>query len=102
MHWGNQGNGVKSKVYVPTDDFGVSRMLAIIELAGLSGKSKIAEEREMRRKEGGVDDVLFGPDLRAVIGGLHPSVREIYEGGVLGLEEMDRALDEVLMGSLKA
>ncbi|VDB96029.1 unnamed protein product, partial [Peniophora sp. CBMAI 1063] len=103
QNFGALGNGMangKPKVYIPHDDFGVSRMLAIIELAGLSGKAALLEqkERERKAKKDGLEDVLFGPDLRGVMRGLHPSVREVYEGGVRGLEEMDRALDEVLEG----
>ncbi|KZV73626.1 hypothetical protein PENSPDRAFT_750027 [Peniophora sp. CONT] len=99
--FGALGNGYgsgKPKVYVPRDDFGVGRMMSIIELAGLAGKAQDAEEKEReKRARDPLEDVLFGRDVRGVVGGLHPAVRDIYEGGVKGLEEMDRVLDEVLM-----
>lgn len=86
-------SAVPAKVYVPRDDFGVGRMMAIVELAGLSGKVEEAQrKREMEGKSGEreLEDVLFGRDVRGVVRGLHPAVRDIYEGGVRGLEEMDR------------
>lgn len=58
------GNGVgKPRVYVSRDDFGVGRMMSIIQLAGLAGKAKDAEEREREKMmRDPLEDVLFGRD----------------------------------------
>lgn len=85
----------KPRPYVPRDDFGVQRMMAVIELAGLSGKVEERERERERREKGkdGLEVVLFGPDpmeLWRLNKELHPALRGIYESGFKGLEEMDK------------
>jgi len=74
----------KPKVTLPKDDFGVSHMMAIIELAGLQDKPPPPEPVHP------VEEMLFG---RAPIqmDELHPAIREIYAPSFKQLDEMDQA-----------
>ncbi|KAH7930350.1 hypothetical protein BV22DRAFT_1101914 [Leucogyrophana mollusca] len=79
--------------YIPTDDFGVSHMMAIIEIAGKA--PRVAEPPVDH-----VEELLFGKhvDVQA----LHPEIREIYSGAFKQLDDMDKALDEYLQHAIGA
>ncbi|KAH9963289.1 hypothetical protein BC827DRAFT_1194679 [Russula dissimulans] len=82
----------KPKLTLPKDDFGVSHMMAIIELAGLQDKPPPLEPLHP------VDEMLFG--RRVDVEELHPTVREIYAPAFKQLDEMDKMLDDLLEQAL--
>ena len=73
----------KPKVTLPKDDFGVSHMMAIIELAGLQDKPPPPEPVHP------VDEMLFGRPIQ--MDELHPAIREIYAPTFKQLNDMDQA-----------
>ena len=73
----------KPKVMLPKDDFGVSHMMAIIELAGLQDKPPPLDPIHP------FDEMLFGRPIR--MDELHPAIREIYEPTFKLLNDMDQA-----------
>ena len=73
----------KPKLTLPKDDFGVSHMMAIIELAGLQDKPAPPPPVHP------IDEMLFGPSMD--VKELHPAIREIYEPTFRQLAEMDQA-----------
>ncbi|KAF9224512.1 hypothetical protein BS17DRAFT_779958 [Gyrodon lividus] len=77
--------------YIPKDDFGVSQMMAIIEIAGTVMK---AQEPPLHP----VEELLFGRSVE--VQALHPDIREIYSGAFQQLDEMDKTLDEYLRHAL--
>ncbi|KAG8218184.1 hypothetical protein J3R82DRAFT_3740 [Butyriboletus roseoflavus] len=77
--------------YVSPDDFGVARMLAIIEMAGMVVKPP---EPPLHP----VEETLFGRSIEVQT--LHPEIREIYSGAFQQLDEMDKTLDEYLQQAL--
>ncbi|OAX41105.1 hypothetical protein K503DRAFT_538833 [Rhizopogon vinicolor AM-OR11-026] len=79
--------------YVPKDDFGVSHMMAIIEIAGSAPKVPQIPGHP-------VDELLFGKPLD--VASLHPEIREIYAGAFQQLDEMDKTLDEYLQYAIGA
>ncbi|KAF8834838.1 hypothetical protein BDN67DRAFT_959602 [Paxillus ammoniavirescens] len=77
--------------YIPKDDFGVSQMMAIIEIAGTVIR---AQEPPLHP----VEEMLFGRSVE--VQKLHPDIREIYSGAFQQLDEMDKTLDEYLQRAL--
>ncbi|KAF8127243.1 hypothetical protein EV363DRAFT_1223488 [Boletus edulis] len=77
--------------YICPDDFGVSQMLAIIEIAGTVIKPP---EPPLHP----VEELLFGKSIEVQT--LHPDIREIYSGAFQQLDEMDKMLDEYLQQAL--
>jgi len=75
----------KPKLTLPKDDFGVSHMMAIIELAGLQDKPPPPESVHP------IDEMLFGRPMN--MGELHPAIREVYAPTFKQLDEMDQASD---------
>ena len=73
----------KPKLTLPKDDFGVSHMMAIIELAGLQDKPPPPPPVHP------IDEMLFGPSMD--VKELHPAIREVYEPTFKQLAEMDQA-----------
>ena len=73
----------KPKVTLPKDDFGVSHMMAIIELAGLQDKPPSPEPVHP------VEEMLFGRPIQ--MDELHPAIREIYAPTFKQLNDMDQA-----------
>ena len=69
-------------VYIPNDDFGFDKMMAVIELRG-----KLQERAPLAPLDP-ADELLFGRevDLKA----MHPRIRELYSDAVKDLEEMDK------------
>ncbi|KAF8271673.1 hypothetical protein EI94DRAFT_513009 [Lactarius quietus] len=82
----------KPKVTLPKDDFGVSHMMAIIELAGLQDKPAPLPPLNP------VDEMLFGRPLN--LDELHPAIKEIYAPTLKQLDEMGQILDDLLQQSL--
>ncbi|EPQ59784.1 hypothetical protein GLOTRDRAFT_136558 [Gloeophyllum trabeum ATCC 11539] len=75
---------------VPNNDFGLSGMMAVIEL-----RAQMAEpEVKPRPAVDPVDEMLFGKPLNA--DELHPQIRDVYGESFKKLEEMDQVLDELL------
>lgn len=70
----------RPKPFIPKDDFGLSNMLAVIEL-GASVKVPTPPPSDF------VDEFFFGKKLDAET--LHPAVREIYADSFKQLEAMD-------------
>ncbi|KAI6040673.1 hypothetical protein EDC04DRAFT_2992710 [Pisolithus marmoratus] len=77
--------------YIPKDDFGVSQMMAIIEIAS---KTPHPVEPPLHP----VDALLFGKSVE--VQSLHPDIRDIYSGAFHQLDEMDKTLDEYLQHAL--
>jgi hypothetical protein len=73
----------KPKMTLPKDDFGVSHMMAIIELAGLQDNPAPPEPVHP------VEEMLFGRPIQ--MDELHPAIREIYAPTFKQLNEMDQA-----------
>ncbi|KAH9180081.1 hypothetical protein EDB89DRAFT_1924760 [Lactarius sanguifluus] len=82
----------KPKVALPKDDFGVSHMMAIIELSGLQDKPAPLPPLHP------VDEMLFGRPLN--LDELHPAIKEIYAPTLKQLDEMGQILDDLLQQSL--
>ena len=75
----------KPKLTLPKDDFGVSHMMAIIELAGLQDKPPPPEPVHP------IDEMLFGRQID--VDELHPAIREVYAPTFKQLDEMDQVSD---------
>jgi hypothetical protein len=75
----------KPKLTLPKDDFGVSHMMAIIELAGLQDKPPPPESVHP------IDEMLFGRQIN--VDELHPAIREVYAPTFKQLDEMDQVSD---------
>jgi hypothetical protein len=73
----------KPKLTLPKDDFGVSHMMAIIELAGLQDRPAPPPPVDP------VDEMLFGRPIN--MEELHPAIREVYAPTFNQLDEMDQA-----------
>lgn len=69
--------------YISPDDFGVTQMLAIIEIAGT-----IVKPPEPLLHP--VEEMLFGRSIEVQT--LHPDIREIYSGAFQQLDEMDKVI----------
>jgi len=82
----------KPKLTLPKDDFGVSHMMAIIELAGLQDKPPPPESVHP------IDEMLFGRQVN--VDELHPAIREVYAPTFKQLDEMDQMLDDLLQQAL--
>lgn len=67
--------------FISPDDFGVGRMLAIIEMAGTVVKPPESPLHP-------VEEMLFGRSIEVQT--LHPDIREIYSGAFQQLDEMDK------------
>ncbi|KIK96986.1 hypothetical protein PAXRUDRAFT_137204 [Paxillus rubicundulus Ve08.2h10] len=74
--------------YIPNDDFGVSQMMAIIEIAGTVIR---AQEPPLHP----VEEMLFGRSVE--VQKLHPDIREIYSGAFHQLDEMDKVRVQIGM-----
>jgi hypothetical protein len=72
----------RARPALPKDDFGVSHMMAIVELAGLRGRAPPLPKLDA------VDELLFGRAFD--VESLHPLVREIYAPSFRQLDDMDR------------
>jgi len=77
----------KPRPFVPKDDFGLSHMLAIIEL-GASQRSPSPPPTDL------VEEMFFGKKLD--VESLHPQVQDIYSDTFKQLDEMDKILDDLL------
>ncbi|KAG6331524.1 hypothetical protein ID866_7566 [Astraeus odoratus] len=77
--------------YIPKDDFGVSHMMAIIEIAS-------SVNRSIEPPLHPIEELLFGKSVE--VQSLHPDIREIYSGAFQQLDEMDKTLDEYLQHAL--
>lgn len=87
----------KPKVTLPNDDFGLSHMMAIIELTSLRDNPPPPEPVHP------VDEMLFGrPPVQ--MDELHPAIREIYAPTFKQLNEMDEASATTysLFGTIRA
>lgn len=82
----------KPKLTLPKDDFGVSHMMAIIELAGLQDKPPPPESVHP------IDEMLFGRQIN--VDELHPAIKEVYAPTFKQLGEMDQMLDDLLQQAL--
>lgn len=77
----------RPKPFIPKDDFGLSNMLAVIELGG-SVRTPTPPPSDF------VEEFFFGKKLD--VESLHPAVQEIYADSFKQLEAMDTILDELL------
>lgn len=84
---------VSKRPYIPKDDFGLSHMMAIIEIAGSAPKVPQTSIHP-------VDESLFGKPIDVTT--LHPDIQEIYAGAFQQLDEMDKTLDEYLQYVISA
>lgn len=84
---------IPKRPYIPKDDFGLSHMMAIIEIAGSAPKVPQPSVHP-------VDESLFGKPIDVTT--LHPDIQEIYAGAFQQLDEMDKTLDEYLQYVISA
>jgi hypothetical protein len=70
------------KLWIPKDDFGIDRMLAVIESGGITGSKP--EKPALHP----IEEMLFGRPL--VLEELHPQVRDIYADAKQQLDDMDK------------
>ncbi|KAG1822274.1 hypothetical protein EV424DRAFT_1644125 [Suillus variegatus] len=84
---------IPKRPYIPKDDFGLSHMMAIIEIAS-------AAPRVPQTSVHPVDESLFGKPIDMTT--LHPDIQEIYAGAFQQLDEMDKTLDEYLQYVISA
>ncbi|KAJ1308846.1 hypothetical protein OPQ81_004534 [Rhizoctonia solani] len=75
------------------DNFGVSELMAVIELSAALRKPA------PRPGLSPVDELLFGPSL--TVGEIHPSLRDIYEPTFKEIQDVDRQLDELLHATFR-
>ncbi|TDL22496.1 hypothetical protein BD410DRAFT_860906 [Rickenella mellea] len=79
------------KPIIPKDDFGLTDMLAVIELrAGI--------KKTPRPPLDEVEELLFGPPID--VKSIHPQVRDAFGNTFKKLEEMDAALDDLLFKAM--
>ncbi|KAJ7052482.1 hypothetical protein C8F01DRAFT_1221841 [Mycena amicta] len=78
----------QKQLLLPEDDFGVSRMMAVIQL-------RASAPRKAPLPIDPVDEMLFGRPLE--VSSLHPKVREIYTGAFKYMDETDKLLDDFLL-----
>jgi hypothetical protein len=71
----------RNQLLIPKDDFGISQMMAIIELGGMLPKIPLPPMDP-------VDELLFGRPVD--IDSPHPQIRDIYSGTFKELEDMDK------------
>lgn len=79
---------IPKRPYIPKDDFGLSHMMAIIEIAS-------AAPRVPQTSVHPVDESLFGKPIDMTT--LHPDIQEIYAGAFQQLDEMDKVGDLLLI-----
>ncbi|KAI0938901.1 hypothetical protein AcV5_000470 [Taiwanofungus camphoratus] len=78
----------RSRLVLPKDDFGLSQMMAVIELRASQHKRPEVPPLDP------VDELLFGRHLD--INTLHPQIKDIYSSTFKALDEMDETLDKLL------
>lgn len=71
----------RKRPYIPKDDFGLSHMMTIIELAGSTNRAPVPPMDP-------VDELLFGRELD--IESLHPQVKNIFSNSFKQLNAMDK------------
>jgi hypothetical protein len=79
---------IPKRPYIPKDDFGLSQMMAIIEIAGSAPKPPQASVHP-------IDQSLFGTPIDMTT--IHPDIQEIYAGAFQQLDEMDKVRDSSLI-----
>ncbi|KAF9498334.1 hypothetical protein BDN71DRAFT_1443663 [Pleurotus eryngii] len=77
----------RKRVVIPKDDFGLSRMMAVIEVAAMKPKEPLPHLDP-------VDKLLFGRPIEPQ--SLHPQIRDIYATTFRELEDFDKVLDDHL------
>lgn len=75
----------RKRPFLPKDDFGVTHMISVIECRASKGVT-----RKQAEPLDPVEEMLFGRRVDTVIGGLHPKVREAYEGAFREVEDVER------------
>ncbi|KAG1740329.1 hypothetical protein EDB19DRAFT_1828538 [Suillus lakei] len=78
---------IPKRPYISNDDFGVSHMMAIIEIIGSAPKTP-------QTSIDPVEELLFGKPIDMTT--LHPVIQEVYAGAFQQLDEVDKTLDEYL------
>ncbi|KAI0052684.1 hypothetical protein FA95DRAFT_1532589 [Auriscalpium vulgare] len=84
----------RSRPVIPKDDFGVSNMMAIIELAGMRDRAPPLAPMDP------VDELLFGRPFD--VNTLHPQIRDIYGPAFQQLDDMDKILEDLLQDAIRA
>jgi len=77
----------QKRLLIPKDDFGVSHMMAVIEL-------RASTPRKALPPLDPVDEMLFGRPMD--LGSLHPKIRDVYADAFKQMDDMDRFLDDYL------
>ncbi|KAI0072936.1 hypothetical protein K474DRAFT_1723987 [Panus rudis PR-1116 ss-1] len=80
---GRRTPGDKPRLYIPADDFGVSHMMAVVEVRA---RLELGPRVDLPRLDP-VDELLFGREIKPE--SLHPKIREIYAPTFRQLDEMD-------------
>ncbi|KAJ6593787.1 hypothetical protein B0H19DRAFT_1092005 [Mycena capillaripes] len=77
----------QKRLLIPKDDFGVSHMMAVIELRASTPRKELPPLDP-------VDEMLFGRPMD--LGSLHPKIRDVYADAFKQMDDTDRFLDEYL------
>jgi len=83
---------LRKRPYLPKDDFGLSHMMTLIQLAGSSPKPPMPPLDA-------VDELLFGRKLDMET--LHPQIRDIFSESFKQLEAIDKTLDDFLQHNIR-
>ncbi|KAG8930413.1 hypothetical protein FRC02_004245 [Tulasnella sp. 418] len=93
QHSPSSSNQANKPPLIMKDDFGLAKMMAVIELAAAAKKPPRPTPISQ------VDELLFGPTLN--LDDLHPQARELFGPAFKELEDMDRQLDLVLQSTFR-
>lgn len=81
-------NSQRAPLILRETDFGVSRMIARIELAAATNKPRKPQPPRIRNPYEDLDTALFGP--RIDLSELHPSLRDVYQDTFRQLDDLDQ------------
>ncbi|KAF8210108.1 hypothetical protein K438DRAFT_1809021 [Mycena galopus ATCC 62051] len=78
----------QKRLLIPKDDFGVSQMMAVIEVRGSLPRKTLPPLDP-------VDEMLFGRPVD--LASLHPKIRDVYADAFEQMDDMDKMLDDYLL-----
>ncbi|KAJ7188395.1 hypothetical protein C8R46DRAFT_979491 [Mycena filopes] len=83
----------QKRLIIPKDDFGVSHMMAVIEVRGSTPRKPLPPLDP-------VDEMLFGRPIDMT--SLHPKIRDVYADAFKQMDDVDKMLDDYLQKTLRA
>ncbi|EJD35956.1 hypothetical protein AURDEDRAFT_188539 [Auricularia subglabra TFB-10046 SS5] len=90
-------NNRRPPLVLRESDFGVSRMVARIELLAATGKRSKPRIRDPRED---LDAAIFG--TRVDLNELHPDLRDVYKDTFRQLDDLDLKLDQLLQSAIRS